>query len=147
MPARISAMNRGDNEHLLEVRVLDELPQERMPVEKWTAMRLRVPHEMKLRLTPMIVRKHQWKHQWKTAKQQAPKDPTGRPLVGLEGFTPGNEIFMHAAPTAEELKRNGLELTTELESHAETDMTDTTEYEECEVDSGGGIEQRMMDRG
>jgi len=143
MPARISAMNRGDNEHLLEVAVLDELPKEHMPTEKWTALRLHIPHELKLRLTPRIVRQHEWKK----AKRRAPRDPSGKPLVGLEDIALGNETFMHAAPTTEELRRHGLEPRTELQSHKESGMADAPANDSEDVGPGGGIEQKMMNRG
>ncbi|KAF4624468.1 hypothetical protein G7Y89_g13703 [Cudoniella acicularis] len=52
MPERISRMNRGSSEGLLEVDMLDRLPSEHRPMEKWTAVRLRIPHELRIRLTP-----------------------------------------------------------------------------------------------
>lgn len=140
MPTRISVMNRGDDEHLLEVNVIDELPDDHMPSKKWTAMRLKIRKEAQLRFVPKIVRQHRW-------KQQAPKDPTGRPLVGLEYIEPGDEILMHAAPTSEELKRHGLRRITELESHPETGMADTTAHDKHDISLEGGIEQRTMNRG
>ncbi len=40
MPARISAMNRGTNERLLEVTILEKLPEDHKPSGKYIAMRL-----------------------------------------------------------------------------------------------------------
>lgn len=59
MPARISAMNRGTNEHLLEVKSLDSLPKDHQPNDKRTAVRLRIPHELRIRLTPQWARRHE----------------------------------------------------------------------------------------
>lgn len=136
-------MNRGDKEHLLEVTVLDDLPRDHMPTTRWMGMRLRIPHELKLHLTPTIIRQQEWKK----AKWQAPRDPTGKPLVGLEDIPLGNETFMHAAPTPDELKRHGLKLGEELQTHRETGMADTGGLDGQEVGDGAGIEQRMMGRG
>lgn len=140
---RFSAMNRGDNEHLLEVAVLDDLPTDRKPPEKWMAMRLEIPHEFTLRLTPRAVRKHELKK----AERRAPKDPNGKVLIGLEDFSVGGEIFMHAAPTTEELKKHGLSPTTELQTHQETGMANTKDYDGQRTGSGAGIEQIVMDQG
>jgi platelet-activating factor acetylhydrolase len=115
MPARISAMNRGTNEHLLDVRTLDKLPVEHKPEERWMAMRLRIPHEAKIRLTPSWIRRQAWK---KRLESQAdgegngglPKDPLGKVLEGLERLEMGEEVWMHVAPTKEELERWGIRL-------------------------------------
>lgn len=45
MPARMSAMNRGTNEHLLEIFTSDKLPEEHKPSQKYTAVCLHIPHE------------------------------------------------------------------------------------------------------
>lgn len=127
MPARISAMNRGTNEHLLEVRALDTLPEEGRPGNKWTAVRLKIPHELRLRLTPRWVREHNRKK-------------------GLGGNGGENqEIWMHVAPTKEELARHGLKPETELENNQDDGMV------EVRGDEGRqdhrSIEQRYMARG
>lgn len=105
MPDRISAMNRGTNEHLLEVDALDRLPEEHKPAEKWTAMRLRVPHELTLRLTPRFVR------HYARAKsgRSAARTPDGKVLDGLYDIE-GPEIWMHVAPTQESLEQKGIKL-------------------------------------
>jgi platelet-activating factor acetylhydrolase len=47
------------NEKLLKVAPLDELPDELKPIhEKWIAMRLRIPHEMTLRLKLRLILRH-----------------------------------------------------------------------------------------
>ncbi len=59
MPDTKSWTNRGTSGHLLDVLTLDELPEDNKPRdEKWIAMRLRIPHELGLRLTPRILRRH-----------------------------------------------------------------------------------------
>jgi platelet-activating factor acetylhydrolase len=110
MPQRISAMNRGTNEHLLEVSTLDDLPEDHKPDEKWTAFRLRIPHETALRLTPHWMRRKQARKRQKETDLQLPTDPKGRVLAGLEVIDPGHEIWMHVAPTSEELEAHGLKL-------------------------------------
>lgn len=91
----------------------------------------------------MIIRQYEWRK----AKRQAPKVLTGKPLVGLEDIPLGNETFMHAAPTPDELRRHGPKLGEELQTHGETGMADTGGHNRQGVDDGGGIEQRLMVRG
>lgn len=119
MPKRISAMNRGTNEGLLEVEQLDELPDVHQPKQKYIAGRLRIPHELRVRLMPQFIRRY--------TKQKAKKiqegvglgdkngkkiniatDPQGKLLPGLEDLEIGEEIWMHVAPTAEELRNHGI---------------------------------------
>lgn len=152
MPERISKMNRGTNEHLLEVSTLDKLPGDHRPDEKWTAVRLRIPHEMRIRLTPQWVRRRA-RMKSSHGKEEGwtpPRDPMGNVLEGLEDLGPGEEIWMHVAPTKDELARHGLSPKLELETDEETGMVDV------DVDSNGnpsggtghrGIEQRYMERG
>ncbi|EHK96288.1 putative Platelet-activating factor acetylhydrolase [Glarea lozoyensis 74030] len=115
MPDRISAMNRGRNEHLLDVRTLDKLPAEHKPDERWMAMRLRIPHEARIRLTPRWIRRAVRKKRLESKADgkpisSLPKDPLGRVLDGLESLEMGDEVWMHVAPTKEELGRWGVEL-------------------------------------
>jgi len=140
-------MNRGTNEHLLEVSTLDKLPELHKPPEKYTAVRLRIPHELRVRLTPQWARK---------SRGEAPRDPNGRPLMGMEHLGPGEEVWMHVAPTKEELARDGLTPRKGLEEHQEDGMVDFDGKDESDEKGGGregdphehkGIERRYMERG
>ena len=147
MPARISAMNRGTNEHLLEVRTLEKLPSEHRPNQKWTAMRLRIPHEMRIRLRPQWFRRHERKKRRKSMSKHLPTDPQGNVLEGLEDLQLGEEIWMHVAPTRDELERHGVTPGKDLENHQDSGMVDATGEEGRCRDQHRGIEQRYMERG
>jgi platelet-activating factor acetylhydrolase len=149
MPDRISAMNRGSNEHLLEVSTLDKLPQEHKPSDKWTAVRLRIPHELQIRLTPQFVRRYARKKTKQDANKRLPRDPQGHVLEGLEDLELGEEVWMHVAPTKDELARHGLKPSKELEEHRDSGMVEASEPEGRteEEHHHRGIEQRMMERG
>ncbi|KAL2063248.1 hypothetical protein VTL71DRAFT_5053 [Oculimacula yallundae] len=147
MPGRISKMNRGTDEHLLEVSTLEKLPSEHRPNEKWTAMRLRIPHELRIRLRPQWVRRYDRRKRRSSVAMHLPKDPQGHVLEGLEDLQLGEEIWMHVAPTKEELERHGLKPVRELENHEESGMVEVTGNEgRCE-EQHRGIEQRYMERG
>ncbi|KAH7319099.1 hypothetical protein BKA65DRAFT_609100 [Rhexocercosporidium sp. MPI-PUGE-AT-0058] len=118
MPARISAMNRGTDEHLLDVRILDKLPTEYRLDAKWTAMCLRIPHELRIRLRPQWVRRHERRKRRTSVTKHLPQDSQGNVLEGLEDLELGEEIWMHVAPTKDELDRHGrLKAGKELENH------------------------------
>lgn len=151
MPDRISAMNRGSNEHLLEVSTLDKLPEDHRPSDKWTAVRLHIPHELRIRLTPQWVRHTARNKTRQDAKNRLPRDPRGHILEGLEDLELGEEIWMHVAPTKDELAKHGLQPSRELETHQNSGMVDsngpTTEGQHEHEHHHRGIEQRMMERG
>ncbi|KAE8451342.1 hypothetical protein EG329_003971 [Mollisiaceae sp. DMI_Dod_QoI] len=149
MPDRISAMNRGTNEHLLEVRILEKLPSDHRPSDKWTAVRLHIPHELRIRLTPQWVRRQARNKRQQDAKKRLPTDPQGHVLEGLHDLELGEEIWMHVAPTKEELERHGLEPSKELETHQRSGIVDVngTEGQRQSDHHHRGIEQRMMERG
>jgi platelet-activating factor acetylhydrolase len=147
MPARISSMNRGTNEHLLEIRTLENLPEDRRPDQKWTAVRLRIPHELQIRLTPQWVRKAARKKKSQDAERRLPRDPQGNVLESLEDLEPGDEIWMHVAPTKDELEKHGLEPKKELDNHQNSGMVDVTGDEGRNSGDHRGIEQRYMERG
>ncbi|KAL3421860.1 platelet-activating factor acetylhydrolase [Phlyctema vagabunda] len=150
MPARISSMNRGTNEHLLDVSTLDQLPEENRPDDKWTAVRLRIPNEMRMRFTPQRVRRQRRKKQFKANGVDVPKDVSGNVLQGLHDFEvhgPSGEIWMHVAPTKDELDRHGLHMSTNLKEHEDDGMVEVTGEEGKEDGESRGIEQKVMDRG
>jgi platelet-activating factor acetylhydrolase len=147
MPARISEMNRGTNEHLLEVSTLDKLPSEHRLNDKWTAVRLHIPHEMRMRLTPQWIRRYTWNKKRRDAERRLPKDPQGHVLEGLEDLELGEEIWMHVAPTKEELLRHGLKPKKELERHQSDGMVEVTGQEGRRRSDHRGIEQKYMERG
>lgn len=149
MPDRISAMNRGSNEHLLEVSTLDKLPQEHRPSDKWTAVRLHIPHELRIRLTPQWVRRFARKKARHDATSRLPRDPRGHVLEGLQDLELGEEIWMHVAPTKDELAKHGLQPSIQLETHQNSGMVDTSgpEGRSEHEHHHRGIEERMMERG
>lgn len=151
MPKRISAMNRGTNEKFLEKCTIDDLPQENRPNQKWTAVRLRIPHEARLRIIPPIARRHIGIRRAQKHQIELPKDPNGTPLFGLQDPRQ-DEIWMHVAPTKDELERNGLG-SRELQTYGGTGVAscgnDTEELPDChnKQKKEGGIEKHYMDRG
>jgi platelet-activating factor acetylhydrolase len=83
-----SAISPIDNEELLNIVPLQDLPDERKPTnKKWIAMRLRIPHEMTLRLKPRIVRRHTNRKHARQAGTALPKDPAGKEIYALGTFT------------------------------------------------------------
>lgn len=76
------------NDNFLQVPAIDHLPDEHKPDEKWLAVRLKVPHEIKRRAVPKLRRR---------VKQYG----------GIAGED--KEIWMHISPTEEDLriKRRG----------------------------------------
>lgn len=147
MPARISAMNRGTDEHLLEVRALDELPTEHQPSTKWTAVRLQIPHELRMRMTPSFVRHRARVKRRDSFAKHLPKDGHGKILEGLEDYELGEEVWMHVAPTKDELARHGMAPENELENNQEDGMVDTPADGGEREGHSKGIEQRYMERG
>jgi platelet-activating factor acetylhydrolase len=150
MPARISAMNRGTNEHLLEVSTLDKLPEEHRPNDNWIAVRLRIPHELRIRLTPAWVRRHTRKKMQKEKRKTLPKDPLGHELEGLEELAVGEEVWMHVAPTVEELEEYGIDAKGRGKlqgAHAGDGMVEVTGNEGRSRGQRRGVEQRYMERG
>ncbi|CZS95064.1 related to acetylhydrolase [Rhynchosporium graminicola] len=147
MPDRVSKMNRGTNEHLLEVSMLDSLPEEHRPDEKWMAMRLRIPHELRIRLRPQWVRRYDRKRRKDSVAGDLPRDPLGNVLEGLEDLKLGEEIWMHVAPTKEELGKHGLRPEEGVEGREESGMVGVGGEEGRCREQHRGIEQRYMDRG
>ena len=85
MPQPIAPFHRSlQSEKLLELPCIRQMPTEHKPDEKWTAMRLKVPHEMRSRAVPRLRRK-----------------------LKKYGGTDGEEkeIWMHIAPSAQELDK------------------------------------------
>jgi len=140
-------MNRGTNEHLLEVSTLDKLPSDHRPSDKWTAVRLHIPHELRIRLTPQWVRRKTRNKQRRDAEKRLPRDPRGNVLEGLEDLELGEEIWMHVAPTKEELLRHGLKPSKGLETNQSDGMVEVTGQEGRRRSDHRGIEQRYMERG
>ena len=147
MPARISAMNRGTNEHLLEISTLEKLPQEHRPDDKYTAIRLQIPHELRIRLTPQWVRRYIRNQRRKSRVDKLAKDPQGHVLEGLEDFELGDEVWMHVAPTKDELEWHGLGQSRQLETNKEDGMVEVTGDEGRKEDENRGIEEKYMERG
>jgi platelet-activating factor acetylhydrolase len=72
------------DEGILQVSALENLPGERRPASKWTAVRLKIPHEFRQRLLPKLERKVKRKDQDFSPE---PKD----------------EVWVHISTTDEEL--------------------------------------------
>lgn len=152
LPARMAAMNRGSNEQLLQVPRRDQLPTEHQPAHKWTAMRLRIPHETRIRLTPRWLRRRARRPRRASAAPALPRDPDGHRLEGLEDLVPGEEVWMHVAPTTDALARHGIAPAHGVATPAAHRDPDAV------VDAPGaagpprraqhrGIEQKYMERG
>jgi len=146
MPARMAAMNRGTNEHLLEISTLEKLPEEHKPSDKYTAMRLRIPHEMRIRLTPQWARRYVRDKRQQAKDLGKPRDPSGNVLEGLEDLQVGEEVWMHVAPTKDELRRHGVEMEGGTEEEG-GGMVEVTGEEGRGREERRGIEQRYMERG
>ncbi|KAG0651318.1 Platelet-activating factor acetylhydrolase [Hyphodiscus hymeniophilus] len=146
MPARISAMNRGTNEHLLEINTLEKLPDDHKPLEKYMAQRLRIPHEMRIRVVPMWARRFVRNRKAKAQNLDVPRDPNGNPLVGLEELPIGEEIWMHVAPTKDELRRHGVEMEGGTKEEG-GGVVDVTGNEGRTREDRHSVEQRSMERG
>jgi platelet-activating factor acetylhydrolase len=73
------------DEGILEVSPLDEMPTEHRPASKWTAVRLKIPHEFRQRLIPKLERK------------------VKRNNNDFK-FEPKNEIWLHTTTNPEEVR-------------------------------------------
>ncbi|PQE29984.1 platelet-activating factor acetylhydrolase protein [Rutstroemia sp. NJR-2017a WRK4] len=155
MPERISNMNRGTNEHLLEAHTLDALPTIHRPQDKWTAVRLRIPHELSVRLMPTWARRYVRNkkthgkaklEEMKKTKENVPRDPKGRPLKSLDDLVRGEETWMHVAPTAEELSRHGLQANEEsgAKQRDQKNKGGMVGEEEGSAGGGGGRERERI---
>jgi platelet-activating factor acetylhydrolase len=80
-------------------------------------------------------------------REKAPRDPRGNVLKGLEDLELGEEIWMHVAPTKEELLRHGLKPSEELETNQSDGMVEVSGQEGRTRSDHRGIEQRYMERG
>ncbi|KAK7742420.1 hypothetical protein SLS62_010728 [Diatrype stigma] len=75
-----------------ESQGVDNVPDEHKPDAKWTAARLKIPHELRLRFIARF-------HRSKTL--EVARDAKGKPLVGVKRFVLGDEIWMHCSPTSD----------------------------------------------
>lgn len=73
-------------------------------------MRLRILHEIRIRLTPQWARRYSRDKKRQTKNLAKPKGPHGNVLEGLEYLEVGEEIWMHVAPTKDELTSHGVEM-------------------------------------
>ena len=84
MPTPIAPFHRClENEGLLDLPCVSELPTEHRPDEKWTALRLKLPHETRGRISPKLRRRL-------------------KKFGGLDGE---KEVWMHMAPSTDDLRR------------------------------------------
>ncbi|TPX09275.1 uncharacterized protein E0L32_009467 [Thyridium curvatum] len=77
---------------LEEAEVQTEVPTEHRPPDKWIAARLKIDHEFSLRMAKWL-RKYN-----KNTDRELPTDASGKPLLGLENWNKGCEIWMHLSP-------------------------------------------------
>jgi platelet-activating factor acetylhydrolase len=73
------------DEGILQLSAVDDLPAERRPASKWTAVRLKIPHEFRQRLVPKLERKVKRKNQNSSPETK-------------------DEVWVHISTTDEELK-------------------------------------------
>ncbi|KAJ9646328.1 hypothetical protein H2201_007873 [Coniosporium apollinis] len=86
MPQRSAMIDRSfTDEGLLDAEPVEELPTEHKPEKKWTAARLKIPHEFRSRFVPKITRKISRKR-----RQNQKHDPN-------------DEIWMHVTSSEEEV--------------------------------------------
>lgn len=110
MPENMSTMISKANGELLKITPLDKLPDEHRPTnEKSVAIRLHIPHEITLRLKPRIIRRHVRHKRAKQAGKALPIDLRGKELDALQDLGIGEEVWMHFAPSQDELARVGSE--------------------------------------
>ena len=84
MPEPIFPFHRClENDNFLEVAPVEDMPTEHRPDAKWTAVRLKVPHEIKRRAIPNLRRRL-------------------KKYGGVQGDE--KEIWMHMSPTAEDFQ-------------------------------------------
>lgn len=72
-------------------------------------MRLRIPHEMTLRLKPRVIRRPANRKHAKEAGRTLPTNPNGKEIDALQDLGVGEEVWMYFAPSKDELVRLGLE--------------------------------------
>ena len=80
-------------------------------------------------------------------KEQAARDPRGNVLKGLQELELGEKVWMHVAPTKEELSRHGLKASKGLETNESDGMVEVTGQEGRKRSGHRGIEQKYMERG
>ena len=78
-------INRGQEEGLLHVPITKDMPEEHKPDNKWIGMRLKIPHEFASRVRN------------KTRRGKGSRFPQ-----------PAEEVWMHVAPTREQMKSRGI---------------------------------------
>ncbi|KAI1090366.1 platelet-activating factor acetylhydrolase [Rostrohypoxylon terebratum] len=96
LPPQSITRNSWVNEGILKtkIHIADKLPVEHRPNDKWTASRLRIPNELRLRATHWI---------WRRSRASTvATDVKGKPLIGLANYAPGSEVWMHISPTRQE---------------------------------------------
>lgn len=80
------------DEGFLDVPVTKEMPCDRSPAQKWTAVRLKIPHEFRSRVLPSVERK---------VRRAVPHSKSSKLRCGAD---PGNEVWVHSNTTDEELE-------------------------------------------
>ena len=103
MPRSIAGINRTSNcERLLETVVVipNEVPaaEKHRPGKRWIAARLKISHELQYRLGPEA-----------NKRRKERKKLIAGANRGMEGFSwPGDEVWMHSAPSEEEMRKHGV---------------------------------------
>ncbi|KUI57115.1 Platelet-activating factor acetylhydrolase 2, cytoplasmic [Cytospora mali] len=74
------------------------------PDDKWIAARLKIDHELQIRMQGWWARRRQ-RRQQAGGGDHVPRDVRGQPLFGLQTWGPGEEIWVHMCPTQDEVER------------------------------------------
>ncbi|KAI1855581.1 hypothetical protein JX265_005984 [Neoarthrinium moseri] len=108
LPEEQTVGNSWIDEHFLDTEVFSPengILDEYRPDEKWMAARLKIPHEFRLRLMNWLRRVSE--------PPDAPRDASGKPLVGLITRRLGDEVWMHLSPRKGNVE-DGIEPSEEL---------------------------------
>lgn len=90
-----SRLWQDENILLTESIKADEIPSEHKPDMKWTAARLRIDNEFRVRLRALYTRP--------SPNSKVATDVLGKPLTGVVTYELGNEVWMHRSPGKEGL--------------------------------------------
>lgn len=121
MPDRLSQINRVmQSEGILNTKVtadFEDFPDEELhkPKKLWMAARLKIPHEFRYRFDPKMA----------IERRKAKKDKKRN--AGLIGYgDPTEEVWMHVAPSQEQLRKHGVPNEKETQTQG-TNNDDLTE--------------------
>ncbi|KAI0126873.1 platelet-activating factor acetylhydrolase [Xylariales sp. AK1849] len=88
----------------------DCLAKDNRPSDKWIAARLKIPHELRLRLNNWVRRRVRMDQ----TSPGVPTDVYGKPLIGVITRPKGDEVWMHVSPGKSDTERPTMPDDTEL---------------------------------